>query len=55
MIHEKFKMSEFFISVKTAPKMDKFCNFLPSKGRHFSIIKLDTLILSNIPHLEMGF
>ena len=29
LIHEKFKMSAFFISEKTAPKMDKFFNFLP--------------------------
>ena len=29
LIHEKFKMSAFFISENTAPKMDKFLNFLP--------------------------
>ena len=28
LIHEKFKMSAFFTSEKTAPKMDKFSNFL---------------------------
>ena len=28
LIHEKFKISAF-ISEKTAPKMDKFFNFLP--------------------------
>ena len=29
LIHEKFKMSGFFISEKTAPKIDNFFNFLP--------------------------
>ena len=29
LINEKFKMSAFFISEKTAPKMDKSFNFLP--------------------------
>ena len=29
LINEKFKMSAFFISEKTAPQMDKFFNFLP--------------------------
>ena len=29
LIHEKFKMSAFFISEKTAPKTDKFFKLLP--------------------------
>ena len=28
-IHEKFKMSAYFISGKIAPNMDKFFNLLP--------------------------
>ena len=28
-IHEKLKISAFFISEETAPKMGKFLNFLP--------------------------
>ena len=28
LIHEKSKMSAFFISEKAAPEMDKFFNFL---------------------------
>ena len=44
-----------FLEKKTAPKMDKFFKCLPTKGRHFSIKKLDILIFCNILHLEMGF
>ena len=29
LIHEKFRMSALFIAEETAPKMDKFFNFLP--------------------------
>ena len=28
LIHKKFKMSAFFVSEETAPKMDKMFNFL---------------------------
>ena len=55
LLHEKFKLSAFFISEKTVPKMDKFFNFLPSKRRHFSITKLDIFIFCNILHLDMVF
>ena len=51
----KIQNANIFFSEKTAPKMDKCFNFSPSKGRHFSIIKLDILIFCNILHLEMGF
>ena len=46
---------QHFLFLKNSPKMDKFSNFLPSKGRQFSITKLEILIFSNILHLEMGF
>ena len=40
LIHEKFKMSAFFISEKAAPKMDKFFNFLPCVQRAFQYHKV---------------
>ena len=57
-IHEKFKMSAYFISEKKKPlKIHNFFNFLPyiSKGHHFSITKLEILIICNILQLEMDF
>ena len=45
---------QHFLFLKKAP-MDKFFNFLPSKGRHFSIPKLHILIFCNILYLEIGF
>ena len=51
----KIRNSSFFIFEKTAPKMDKFFNFLLSKCAHFSITKLDILTFCNTLHLEMGF
>ena len=47
LIHEKLKMSAFFISEKQPQKW--------AKGRHFSITKLDILIFCNILHLEIDF
>ena len=49
------KCQHFLFLKKSAQKLDKFFNFLPSKGRHFSITKLDILIFGNLLHLEMGF
>ena len=40
------KCQHFLFLKKSAQKLDKFFNFLPSKGRHFSITKLDILIFS---------
>ena len=45
-------VSIFYFS-KRSPKIGLFT--LYSKGRHFSITKLDILIFCNILHLEMGF
>ena len=42
LIHEKFKISAFFISEKTAPKMDKWT-------------KLDILSFCNLLYLEIDF
>ena len=50
LIHEKSRMSAFFISEKTTLKMEPFLKFLP-----FRITKLDILIFRNILHLEMDF
>ena len=57
LIHEKFKMSSFFISEKTAPKNGKSFQLFPlySNGRHFNITKLDILNFCNMLHLEMDF
>ena len=53
----KFKMSAFFYFWKNSPKNGQIFQLftLYSKGRHFSITKLDILIFCNILHLEMGF
>ena len=56
LIHENSNCQHFLFLKKTIPKMDKFFKLLPySKGRHFSITKLDTFIFCNILHLEMDF
>ena len=53
-------MTACFCIEKTAPKTDKFFNFLPHTQRagisvlHFSI-EVDILIFCNILHLEMYF
>ena len=44
---------QHFLFLKKQPQ--KWTNFVPSKDRYFSIIKLDILIFCNILHLEMGF
>ena len=53
----KFKMSTFFYFWKNSPKNGQIFQLftLYSKGRHFSITKLDILIFCNILHLEMDF
>ena len=53
----KFKMSAFFYFWKNSPKNGQIFQLftLYSKGRHFSITKLDILIFCNILHLEMDF
>ena len=48
-------VSIFLFLKKTAPKTDKSFNFLPYIQRHFSITKLDILILCNILHLKLNF
>ena len=57
LIHEKFKVSAVFISEKNSPKNGHIFQLftLYSKGRHFSITKLDILIFCSILHLEMNF
>ena len=56
LIHENSKCQRFFISKKQPKTGQIFRLFtLYSKGRHFSITKLDILIFCNILHLEMGF
>ena len=53
----KFKMSAFFYFWKNSPKNGQIFQLftLYSKGRHFSITKLDILIFCNILHLEIDF
>ena len=53
----KFKMSGFFYFWRKSPKNGQIFQLftLYSKGHHFSITKLDILILCNILHLEMDF
>ena len=53
----KFKMSTFFYFWKNSPKNRQIFQLftLYSKGRHFSITKLDILIFCNILHLEIDF
>ena len=53
-IHKKFKRSAFFISEKTAQKMDKVSTFY-FIFKHFSIAMLGILLFCNILHLEMDF
>ena len=56
LIHEKFKMSAFFISEKQSKNGQIFqLSTLYSKGSYFSITKLDILIYGNILDLEMDF
>ena len=56
LIHEKFKMSTFFISEKQSKNGQIFqLSTLYSKGFYFSITKLDILIYGNILDLEMDF
>ena len=53
----KFKLSAFFYFCKNSPKNGQIFQLytLYSKGRHFSITKLDILIFCNILHLEIDF
>ena len=53
----KFKMSAFFYFWKNSPKNGQIFQLftLYSKGRHFSITKLDIIIVCHILHLEMDF
>ena len=53
----KFKMLTFFHFWKNSPKNGHIFQLftLNSKGRHFSITKLDILIFCNILHLEIDF
>ena len=53
----KFKMSAFFYFWKNSPKNGQIFQLftLFSKGRHFSITKLNILIFCNILHLEIDF
>ena len=53
----KFKMSALFYFWKNSPKNGHIFQLftLYSKGRHFSITKLDILIFCIILHLEMDF
>ena len=48
---------QHFLFLKNSPKNGQIFQLftLYSKGRHFSITKLDILIFCNILHLEMGF
>ena len=58
LIHEKFKMSAFLVSEKTAPKWTKFSTFyliFKDYARHFCIAKLDILMFCNILHFGLGF
>ena len=57
LIHEKFKTSAFFTSEKNSPKNGQVFQLftLYSKGRHFSITKVDIQIVCNILNLEMDF
>ena len=51
------KNSQHFLFLKKQPKNGQIFQLfiLYSKGRHFSITKLDILIFCNILHLEMDF
>ena len=53
----KFKMSVFFYFWKNSPKNVQIFQLftLYSKGRHFSITKLDILTFYHILHLEIDF
>ena len=53
----KFKMSAFFYFWKNIPKNGQISQLftLYSKGRHFSIIKLDIVTFCNTLHLELDF
>ena len=48
---------QHFLFLKNSPKNGQIFQLftLYSKGRHFSITKLDILIFCNILHLEIGF
>ena len=53
----KFKMSVFFYFWKNSPKNVQIFQLstLYSKGRHFSITKLDILTFYHLLHLEIDF
>ena len=55
LIYEKSKGQHFLFPKKTAQNGQIFQLILHSKGRHFSMTKLDILIFCHILHLEIDF